>query len=493
MSHPIFHLRHPLISNVGLAVFVLLAAAASTTVPVAAQTANSSAPLYVPRLQPVPRVQLFGGYSYLFPNATASGYLPNGIVPVSTCLCAIPPGGGLSASYEITPWFGVTLDGSGHVGGKGSTPATRLGNADAYNIAAGPTFTYRRKHVAPFVEALFGGDRLAPSAFHQDTTFGIVAGGGLDLPLGRHIAFRLFQADLVHASHHFGPSPAVAATNENGLRLQSGIVFSFGGAAAPVTVLPVKAAPAPVIAAAEVAPAPAPLPMPAPVDNLTLTAAAVPDTMPVGSSSIITANAASALGRPLTFTYGSSIGVVGTQPGAAASTALLTTAGAVAGVALVTVTVANDLGQTAVATVPVTLDKVAVLPEASTRALCAISFRATAARPARVNNEAKACLDDIALALQQDVDARLVLIGNAPPSRPAATNTAAHRAVNTKLYLVADKGIDPARIDVYTGTAASPTVSTILIPAGATLDATGLTRIDERQVKAVPRKGSPHR
>ena len=64
---------------------------------------------------------------------------------------------------------------------------------------------------------------------------------------------------------------------------------------------------------------------------------------------------------------------------------------------------------------------------------------------------------------------------------------AAERAVNTKDYLVTEKGIDASRISVYTGSDDGKTVTTTLIPAGATLSTTGLTPVDESAVKAVPR------
>jgi hypothetical protein len=65
---------------------------------------------------------------------------------------------------------------------------------------------------------------------------------------------------------------------------------------------------------------------------------------------------------------------------------------------------------------------------------------------------------------------------------------AAERAVNTKEYLVTDKGLDASRIAVYTGTAGTNSAATTIIPAGATLDTTGLTPVDEMAVKAIPRK-----
>ena len=64
---------------------------------------------------------------------------------------------------------------------------------------------------------------------------------------------------------------------------------------------------------------------------------------------------------------------------------------------------------------------------------------------------------------------------------------AAARAVNTKDYLVTEKGIDASRIMVYTGTDDAQTVTTTLIPAGAANPVASDTPVDESAVKAVPR------
>ena len=123
----------------------------------------------------------------------------------------------------------------------------------------------------------------------------------------------------------------------------------------------------------------------------------------------------------------------------------------------------------------------------STKSLCTISFDRDEKRPTRVDNEAKACLDDIALNANRDSQAKLAVIGNAPSDEKMATKKAAERAVNEKAYLVTEKGIDASRISVYTGAAGNKTSATTIIPAGATLDMTGLTPVDETAVKAVPR------
>jgi len=50
-----------------------------------------------------------------------------------------------------------------------------------------------------------------------------------------------------------------------------------------------------------------------------------------------------------------------------------------------------------------------VAPQVSN--LCALSFERDRKRPVRVDNEGKACLDDIALQMQHEPTGRLVIVG----------------------------------------------------------------------------------
>ncbi|MGD0890397.1 MAG: OmpA family protein [Terracidiphilus sp.] len=152
------------------------------------------------------------------------------------------------------------------------------------------------------------------------------------------------------------------------------------------------------------------------------------------------------------------------------------TSGAAAGVIGVTCNVVDDKGQTASGNTTVTV----IVPQApvpTVSELCSVSFARDARRPARADNEGKACLDQVALSLQNSADAKLVLIGSAAAGEKGASKLAAQRAVNTKTYLVSEKGIDSSRITVYTGTQDGKTVTTTLVPAGATFDATGDTQV----------------
>jgi hypothetical protein len=109
--------------------------------------------------------------------------------------------------------------------------------------------------------------------------------------------------------------------------------------------------------------------------------------------------------------------------------------------------------------------------------MCSIQFERDPRRPDRVDNEAKACLDEVAASMQHSSDATLVLVGNASSSEKGSGKLASERAVNTKAYLVSEKGIDASRITVYTGSQDGKVVSTVLVPAGATFDSTGDTPV----------------
>jgi hypothetical protein len=137
-----------------------------------------------------------------------------------------------------------------------------------------------------------------------------------------------------------------------------------------------------------------------------------------------------------------------------------------------------------------------VAPVPHTEALCSITFEKDKRRPARVDNEAKACLDEVALDLQKQSDAKAVVVGNANAKEKAKTakeeaaaakrkhakpveDLAVQRAVNTKDYLVTEKGIDASRISVSTGTTDGQKVEDYLVPAGANFstDVAGTTEV----------------
>jgi hypothetical protein len=215
----------------------------------------------------------------------------------------------------------------------------------------------------------------------------------------------------------------------------------------------------------------------------TVSCSANPSTVNLNEPSTITANGVSPQNRPLTYSYSATAGSISGNT----STATLTTTGVAPGTITVTCNVVDDKAQTASATTTVTVNAPPPVVKPETKSLCSISFDRDAKRPTRVDNEAKACLDDITLSAQQDPNAKLAIVGSAATDEKRADRNAAERAVNEKDYLVTEKGIDASRISVYTGTAGTKSSATTLIPDGATFDTTGLTPVDESTVKPVSR------
>jgi hypothetical protein len=193
----------------------------------------------------------------------------------------------------------------------------------------------------------------------------------------------------------------------------------------------------------------------------TLTCSANPSTAVSGTDIAISTVGSSPHNRPLTYSYTATAGVITS----AGPTAILSTAGLSPSTITVTCNVVDDLGQNAKATtdVIITAPPVPVIPQ--TQQLCSLSFARDHRRPVRVDNEAKGCLDDIALTLNQQSNARLVIVGNfAPTEHPSA---GAERTLNARQYLTQEKGIDLSRIELRVGEPTDKTVTNTLVPAGA--------------------------
>jgi len=179
--------------------------------------------------QPAPKWELFGGYSFLYPNADVHAMLPTGVLPVSSPLESNPRGAGASITYDFNRWFGLTLDSSTHWGSGEATLGKRIDDAAFSNLSFGPKVTFRGAHVSPFLEALVGDHRLMPDAFHDIDKLGFMFGGGLDFKVSKHVALRLPRVDYVMSSYRYGSSATTGSTDLRGIRGQAGLVFTWGG------------------------------------------------------------------------------------------------------------------------------------------------------------------------------------------------------------------------------------------------------------------------
>jgi hypothetical protein len=195
----------------------------------------------------------------------------------------------------------------------------------------------------------------------------------------------------------------------------------------------------------------------------TISCSVNPASVAPGGTATITSQAISPQSRPLRFSYRASAGeVAGTT-----ATATLYTGKALPGPIHVECRATDDLGQTGIASATVDVAFAPLPPSAAParRALCSLNFERDRQRPVRVNNEAKACLDDVALTLNRESTARLEITGEHSTDESSAQ--AAARALNARHYLTAEKGIDPARIDVKTGSLPRRKVEIELVPIGA--------------------------
>src|SRR5208282_218322 len=134
-------------------------------------------------------------------------------------------------------WIGLTGDLSGQKASGETGVAMRIDDASFFNGSVGPKVTFRSRHFSPFLEGLAGWHRMTSDLFRYDDEVGFMAGGGLDWNLNRRLAWRLLRADFVFSNHQYGPSSVVPATDVRGARLQSGLVFVWGGGKRTVTPL----------------------------------------------------------------------------------------------------------------------------------------------------------------------------------------------------------------------------------------------------------------
>jgi hypothetical protein len=218
----------------------------------------------------------------------------------------------------------------------------------------------------------------------------------------------------------------------------------------------------------------------------TIACSASPASIAPGGFATITSVGRSPQNRSLNYSYGTTAGQI-TGSGA---TGTLSAADVPPGVINISCNVVDDLGKSASGSTTVTV--VAPPPPPPPPApvaekLCSVSFERDRKRPVRVDNEAKGCLDDVALAMNRSSDSVLVLVGkHDPEEKPDA---AAERTLNVKQYLTEEKGIDPNRIEMRTGETTGRSADNILVPPGATWDTEGTTSFDPTRVQ---RHGQPY-
>jgi len=487
-----------------------------------------------------PKADVFAGYQWLNPG----GNIPDGtdasgnILPFK--LPSMPAGFGLAFGYNFHPNFAL----------EGDFGANYKNGNDISTYSLGPRFTWRGEGINLFAHTLLGANHLNTANFGARTGIGAILGGGIDLTITKHVSLRLIEADYQWAKQNFAkqvpPSqPDLRRPSYEGARLRTGVVFNFGGApplipAASCSVdhsevmqgEPVTASvnatnfnPKHTLTyawsgnggtvngkdnAASIdtkgvaggnytvtahvtdpkakkngdATCSANYTVKEPPKNPpTMSCSASPTSLQTGGTATVTCTCTSPDNVPVTVSGWTASG--GTISGNG-NVATLNTSGASPGPITINATCTDSRGLTANSSAQVTVENPPPPPPKASK-LSQCDFPNTK-KPWRVDNTCKAILDDVALRLQQEADAKLVIVGNADPSEKRK-NLAAERAVDSKAYLTggeAKQSIDPSRIETRTGNGGSKTAEYWVVPAGATFDSTGTEAVDETQVKAVP-------
>jgi hypothetical protein len=153
----------------------------------------------------VPRLEVFGGYSYMRLDTPTFGYANYSNLN----------GFNVGVEGNITRQLGVAFDGSGHYGSQ----------LDVYNYMIGPQYSRRHDNYKLFAHVLFGKDqtRVNIVEFARNHVDGvgraIAVGGGYDRDLNPRITFRI-QADYLRTD--------TFSSSQNDARVSTGLLFHFG-------------------------------------------------------------------------------------------------------------------------------------------------------------------------------------------------------------------------------------------------------------------------
>ena len=479
--------------------------------------------------QPTPKAEFYGGYSWL--GLDSNTYAGTRKVP------PIKKGIEGAATLNLNKWVGLTADYSGHF----SSPA----NVNAFEF--GPQLKFRSDQISPFVHALVGFANISSPGMQSKLSVAVSLGGGFDLNAGRYLDVRVLQVDYQYLKYGYrwdGPKiggglvfklnppenkvppsatcslapteimagdpvkASVSTSNFNPKRTVSYEWSTTGGkvegSGTAVTVDTTGLAPGDYTVGARATDnGKGKKQMSASCDSKftvkeppkhppVMSCSAMPTTVRAGDPVTVSAQANSPDNRPLSYSWTTSAGRIS----GSGANVTLDTAGLSAGPVTVNGTVTDDRGLSASCSTGATVEVPPPPPEASKINTIAFPDKR---RPARVDNTAKAILDEVALRLQRDADSTAVVVGYASAdevkpkykrmkAKMTAEELAAQRAVNTKEYLTKEKGIDPSRIKVATGTGDEAKADIWIVPQGATFNEPGTTMVDESVVKPTPEK-----
>jgi outer membrane protein OmpA-like peptidoglycan-associated protein len=177
-----------------------------------------------------PKWDLFVGYQWLHPGGTVPtpGSDPNN--PTAFKIPDMAKGGGAAFTYNFDPHWGAEFDFGTNGGSSSSMPASH-----ETTFSIGPRFMWRTEYANYFLHSLVSLNRVSVNGLNSSNGIGAILGGGMDLPIRKWLAFRLFEADYVWARHNYSDFaapqfPDLRRPTFEGVRLRTGLVFSWGGA-----------------------------------------------------------------------------------------------------------------------------------------------------------------------------------------------------------------------------------------------------------------------
>jgi outer membrane protein OmpA-like peptidoglycan-associated protein len=171
-----------------------------------------------------PKWDLFAGYQWLHPGAT----IPTAGNPGNPTPYKIPDmadGFGTALTYNFSRSFGGEAD-FGYNWNNGNYETT---------VSGGPRFMWRTDEANFFIHTLLSYNRLSVNpAGNPSNGIGAILGGGMDLPITKKFAWRVFEADYVWGHHNYASNaapqfPNLRRVDAEGARLRTGIVLSWGG------------------------------------------------------------------------------------------------------------------------------------------------------------------------------------------------------------------------------------------------------------------------
>lgn len=172
-----------------------------------------------------PKYDLFLGYQWLHPGGWVPAPFSDPNAPQAFRVQDMAAGFGGAFTYNFDPHLGLEFD-----------AGNNWGNSNyETNLSVGPRLMFRTDSANYFLHGLIGLNRLNVSGLGPNNGLGALIGGGMDLPIRKNIAFRLFEADFDWGRHNYADlaSPFYSSLRHSsfdGVLLRTGFVFSWGGA-----------------------------------------------------------------------------------------------------------------------------------------------------------------------------------------------------------------------------------------------------------------------